>query len=55
MATYSSILAWKIPRTDNPGRLPVRGVIKELNTTDQLNITTTTELGSAGAGTKTKA
>ena len=22
MATYSSILAWKIPRTEEPGRLP---------------------------------
>ena len=27
MATYSSILAWKIPRTEEPGRL-VHGVAK---------------------------
>ena len=26
MATYSSILAWKIPRTEEPGRATVHGV-----------------------------
>ena len=31
MATHSSILAWKIPRTEEPGRLhAVHGVTKEL-------------------------
>ena len=28
MATHSSILAWKIPRTDEPGRATVHGVAK---------------------------
>ena len=26
MATHYSILAWRIPWTEKPGRLPVRGV-----------------------------
>ena len=28
MATHSSILAWRIPWTEEPGRLAVRGVAK---------------------------
>ena len=28
IATHSSILAWKIPWTEEPGRLPSRGVTK---------------------------
>ena len=28
MATYSSILAWKIPRTEEPGGATVHGVAK---------------------------
>ena len=28
MATHSSTLAWKIPRTEEPGRLQVHGVVK---------------------------
>ena len=28
MATHSSILAWKIPWTEEPGRLPFHGVTK---------------------------
>ena len=32
MATHSSILAWEIPRTEEPGGL-VHGVEKELDTT----------------------
>ena len=28
MATHSSILAWRIPGTEEPGRLPVHGVAK---------------------------
>ena len=28
MATHSSTLAWKIPRTENPGRLTVHGIAK---------------------------
>ena len=28
MAPHSSTLAWKIPRAEEPGRLPVHGVVK---------------------------
>ena len=31
MATHSSILAWRIPRTEEPGRLPSTGSQKELD------------------------
>ena len=37
MATHFNILAWRIPRTEEPGRLQVHGVTEELNTTEQLN------------------
>ena len=37
MATYSSILVWEIPWTEEPGRLQSMGVPKELDTTSQLN------------------
>ena len=33
MATYSSILAWKIPWTEQPRRLQAHGVAKKSNTT----------------------
>ena len=33
MATHSSILAWEIPWTEEPGGLPSRG-FKELDTTE---------------------
>ena len=33
MATYSSILAWEIPRTEEPGRLLVHGVAEESDKT----------------------
>ena len=36
MATHSSILAWKIPRTEEPGRLQSMGS-QELDMTKQLN------------------
>ena len=36
MATHSSILAWRIPWTEEPGGLQVHGV-KELDTTSRLN------------------
>ena len=36
MATYSSTLAWKIPWTEEPGRLQSHGVA-ELDTTEQLH------------------
>ena len=35
MATHSSILAWKIPWTEEPGRLQSMGS-KELDTTDHV-------------------
>ena len=34
---HSGILAWKIPRTEEPGGLQVHGVEKESDTTEQLN------------------
>ena len=37
MATHSSILAWKIPWTEEPGRLQSMG-LKELGTTEQLTL-----------------
>ena len=30
MNTLSSILAWKIPRTEEPGELPTQGIVKSL-------------------------
>ena len=33
MATHSSILAWEISWTEDPGRLTVHGVAKESDTT----------------------
>ena len=36
MATHSSILAWEIPRTDEPGRLQYMGS-QELGTTEGLS------------------
>ena len=35
MATHSSILAWEIPRTEEPGGLLTMG-LKESDTTEQL-------------------
>ena len=39
MATHSSILAWKIPWTEEPGRYSPKGC-KELDMTEQLNMHT---------------
>ena len=39
MATHSSILAWKIPRTEDPGRLYSPWGCKELDMTEQLHFT----------------
>ena len=36
MATHSSMLAWRIPWTEEPGGPTVRGV-KESDTTEQIN------------------
>ena len=38
MATYSSILAWEIPRTEKPGRLQSME-LEEVNTTERLKPT----------------
>ena len=40
MATNSSILAWRIPWTEEPGRLQSKGC-KEPYTTEQLTLTDT--------------
>ena len=38
MITYSSMLAWKIPGTEEPGGLhTVHGIAKKLDMTEQLN------------------
>ena len=37
IATHSSILAWEIPWTEEPGEATVHGVTKELDMTKQLN------------------
>ena len=37
MAPHSSILAWEIPWTEEPGGLQSMGVTKELDTTERLN------------------
>ena len=37
MATHSSILAWGIPWTEEPGGLQSMGLQKESDTTEQLN------------------
>ena len=38
MATHSSILAWRIPWTEEPGRLQSMGSHKELDTTEWLTL-----------------
>ena len=38
MATHSGILAWRIPWTEEPGRLQSMGVSKELHRTEQLTL-----------------
>ena len=38
MATHSSILAWRIPRTEEPGRLQSMGSQKELDMTGRLTL-----------------
>ena len=37
MATHSSIVAWKLPQTEEPGR-PVHGIAKESDTPEQLSM-----------------
>ena len=38
MATYSSILAWRIPWTEEPGKLHSSCGHKELDLTERLNL-----------------
>ena len=47
MATHSSVLAWRIPWTEEPGRLQPIG-LQESDTTDQLS--THTKGGAEGKG-----
>ena len=37
-ATYSSILAWEIPRTEEPGGLHTLHEVAELDTTERLTL-----------------
>ena len=37
MATHSSILAWEIPWTEEPGGLNIHGVAKESDMTERLS------------------
>ena len=39
MATHSSIFAWKIPWTAEPGRLPSMGSQRESDTIERLHFT----------------
>ena len=43
-ATHSSILAWEIPWTEEPGRLQSTGFSKEPDTTERLNNETHVEI-----------
>ena len=45
MATHSSIIAWKIPWTEEPGRLQSHGVA-EADTTERLTLSTLSSLAS---------
>ena len=38
MATYSSILTWRIPWTEEPGGLWVHGIPQKLDTTERLSL-----------------
>ena len=38
MATHSSVLAWRIPRTEEPGGLHSPWGCKELHTTERLTL-----------------
>ena len=49
MATHSSILAWKIPWTEKPGRLQSMGGRKELDTTDYYNFASVLYFGLLAA------
>ena len=40
METHSSVLAWEIPRTEEPGGLQFMEVSKESDMTEKLNETT---------------
>ena len=40
MSTHSSILAWKLPRTEEPGVLQSMGFAKKLDMTERLSMHT---------------
>ena len=46
MATHSSTLTWKIPWTEDPGRLHSPGGHKESDTTEQLHFTSNSQVNS---------
>ena len=48
MATHSSILAWEIPWTEEPGWAIVHEVTKESDVTWQLNILLSEAISSPG-------
>ena len=59
MATHSSILAWKIPWTEEPSGLQSMGVTKtpehkELDTTEQLTVVKFIETKSKKVATRVK-
>ena len=51
MATHSSILAWKIPGTEEPGGLQSMG-LQKLDTTEQQHIIYATEKKAEGMYSK---
>ena len=49
MATHSSILAWRIPWTEDPGGLQSMGLQRVLDTTEQLTLASTIQSNHAAA------
>ena len=49
MATHSSILAWRIPWTEDPGGLQSMGLQRVLDTTEQLTLASTIQSNRAAA------
>ena len=44
MAPHSSTLAWRVPRTEAPGRPQSMGLVAELGMTERLNTSTSTRV-----------
>ena len=53
MATHSSLLAWELPRTEEPGRLQCME-LHRVDTTYQLNSTSTARGSGSASGQGTK-